>query len=150
MHAPRSALVGAACLEVCVVLVMDDNRPADSESPIESNSTSFADCLSPPPNNGIAAPVTCSLALWPVSGREEVVINDCCGAGEVHARESCMQRSSGFRRVLCVLWALAPVPIRGMVKHVHQTEFSPAKGNALQAYIARWRQATRDMLSHHA
>ena len=66
MHAPRSALVGAACLEVCVVLVMDDNRPADSESPIESNSTSFADCLSPPPNNGIAAPVTCSLALWPV------------------------------------------------------------------------------------
>ena len=63
MHAPRSALVGAACLEVCVVLVMDDNRPADSESPvIKSNSTSFADCLSPPPNNGIAAPVTCSLA----------------------------------------------------------------------------------------
>lgn len=87
MHAPRSALVGAACLEVCVVLVMDDNRPADSESPIESNSTSFADCLSLPPNNGIAASVTCSLARWPVSGRanrDEVVI---CGSGEVHARE---------------------------------------------------------------
>ena len=151
MHAPRSALIDAAFLEVCVELLIDDNRPADSESPIESNSTSFADCPSPPPNNGIAAPVTCSLALGAVCSSHQQQSSPRLGEVEVGGCIiSCMRISWRCRRALCVLWALAPVPSRGMVKHVHQTEFSPAKGNALQACIARWRQATRDMLFHHA